>query len=90
MMVDVNMQTRGENSWLSRPAKGEVLDIAMRYADVNQLVFSNASSSAAIVDCVVVRSEMLVAVLDQLCALWISPDNVMIIVIFFFDSKTES
>ena len=33
----------------------------MRYADVNQLVFSKASRSAAMVDCVVVRREIFVA-----------------------------
>jgi len=43
------------------PVKGEVDDTAMRYAEVNQLVFSKASRSAAMVDCVVVSSEMFVA-----------------------------
>lgn len=61
IMVETKIQTRGENIWASLPARGEVLDMAIRYADVNQLVFSKASSSAAIVDWVVVRREMFVA-----------------------------
>jgi hypothetical protein len=55
------MQFLGLKSWLSFPVNGDVDDTAMRYADVNQLVFSKASRSAAMVDCVVVRREIFVA-----------------------------
>jgi hypothetical protein len=44
------MQFLGLKSWLSFPVNGDVDDTAMRYAEVNQLVFSKASRSAAIVD----------------------------------------
>jgi len=60
-MVEKNMHRRGLNTWHSRPIKGASDDMAMRYADVNQLAFSNASKSAAMEDCVVVRMEILVA-----------------------------
>jgi len=60
-MVEENMHNRGLNTWLSLPIKGASDDMAMRYADVNQLAFSKASKSAAMDDCVVVRMEMLVA-----------------------------
>jgi len=36
--------------------------MAIKYEEVNQLALSKASRSAAIADCVVVRTEMLVAV----------------------------
>lgn len=42
--------------------RGPSDDMAMRYALVNQLAFSNASKSSAIDDCVVVRMEILVAI----------------------------
>ena len=60
--VDTNMHKRGEKSWHSRPDKGAMLDIAIKYEEVSQLASSNASKSAAIADCVVVRIDILVAV----------------------------
>jgi hypothetical protein len=60
-MVDTKIQIRGEKSWQRRPESGDMLDIAIRYEEVSQLTSSNASRSAAIADCVVVRILILVA-----------------------------
>ena len=62
-IVEKNIHRRGLKTWQRRPIRGPRDDMAIKYAEVNQLAFSNASKSAAIDDWVVVRIDMLVAVL---------------------------
>lgn len=65
-VVEKNMQSRGLNTCDNRPIRGANDDMAIKYDEVSHVAFSNASKSAAIEDCVVVRIDMLVATWCQL------------------------
>ena len=60
-MVETKIHIRGPKTDASFPFNGARAEMAIRYAEVNHVVFSKASSSLAISLCVVVRREMLVA-----------------------------
>jgi len=56
------IQFLGEKICARRAAIGDMLDIAIKYVEVNQLAFAKASNSSAIFDCVVVMPLMFDAV----------------------------
>lgn len=58
--VEAKIVRRGVKTAASLPLRGPRALIAIRYADVNHDVFSNASRSPAIADWVVVKMDMLV------------------------------